>query len=66
MTRQHLTRITKLEAALQPPQPDEKLTARLTRACARCGLPEPTGPVYHGGDPCTRLRAAERRLTCAD
>lgn len=61
MSRLH-GRLSKLEAALQPPQPDPILEARLARACARMGLPEPTGPVYRTLDPYAALRAAERRL----
>lgn len=56
------SRLSRLEAALQPLVPDEALTARLRRACARMGLPEPTGPAYRGGDPARLLAQAERRL----
>ena len=67
------TRLNRLEVACQPPVPDPVLEARFKRACARLAAQlelsmsmEAAGQVYRGGDPYQRLRAAERRLTCAD
>lgn len=72
MSRQHLTRLDRLEAALQPPTPDPLLEARFRRACERLAavlaadLPESIGPVFCGGDPARLLAEAERRAQCAD
>ena len=72
MSRQHLSRLDRLEQAFRTQQPDPAQEDRLRRACARLAalletdLPVPDGPVYRGGDPAERLQAAERRLSCAD